>query len=161
MSGGKAIMINRIIALCMVLLASVYLYATFKIPSLDSGDPVGPKAFPILIGIGFFVATLLLFVETKGGKAHGQEEKQELENEKRKLLLVIGGVVVWTAIFFAVFEPLGCLLSTAPYLFGLMSYFNQKKWWINAITSALFTIGIYALFGKLLGVNLAPGIMPF
>ncbi len=152
---------DRIIATCMILLALAYLYATFKIPSLDSGDPLGPKAFPILLSIGFLLAAVLLFVETSKAKRPLREEKEELMEEKRRFLLVIGGVVVWTFIFIIVFKPLGYLTSTAVYLFGLMSYLNPKKWWTNAITSVLFTVGIYTLFGKILGVDLPPGILGF
>ncbi len=154
-------MTDRIIAVCMFLLALAYFYATFKIPSLDSGDPLGPKAFPILLSIGFFVAAVLLLVEASKAKRPVREEKEESKEEERKLLLIIGGVVVWTAIFIVVFKPFGYILSTAVYLFGLMVYLNPKKWWANVITSVLFTVGIYALFGKVLGVELTPGIMGF
>ncbi len=159
--GGEVFMTDRIIAICSILLALAYFYATFKIHSLDGGDPLGPKAFPILLGIGLVVTALLLLKETKSAKRQVQEGEEELKEENRRLLLVIGGVVAWTAIFIIVFKPVGYIVSTAFYLFGLMAYFHPKQWWINAITSVLFTVGIYVLFGKVLGVDLASGIMRF
>jgi putative tricarboxylic transport membrane protein len=42
-----------------------------------------------------------------------------------------------------------------------MAYFNRGKWVANVLTSVLFSIGSYVMFVKLLGVSLAPGILPF
>ncbi len=154
-------MADRIIVLFALLLALVYFYATSKIPSLDSGDPLGPRAFPIVLGIGLVVAAVLLVAEIYRGRRHVREEKEKSKGEKRKLQLLGGGVVVWTALFIIVFNSLGYMLSMAFYLFGLMSFLNPQKWWTNAITSTLFTVGIDLLFVKVLGVELAPGIMHF
>ena len=41
---------DRIIGVLTLLLAAVYLYATAQIPTLEIGDPLGPKAFPRLAG---------------------------------------------------------------------------------------------------------------
>ena len=48
--------IDRIIVVCTVVLALLYFYGTSLIPSLQIGDPLGPKAFPYLIGIGLLVS---------------------------------------------------------------------------------------------------------
>jgi putative tricarboxylic transport membrane protein len=160
--GGDTLMTDRIITFCMIVLASVYLYATYKIPSSDSVDPLGPKAFPLLLGIGLAAAAVLLLAETmKAGGRTQEEKKEESSEESRKLFLQTGGVVTWTALFIMAFNPLGFVLATALYLFGLMAYLNPKKWWTNTITSVLFTVGIYALFSKGLGVVLAPGVIHF
>ena len=55
---------DRIIGGLTLLLAAVYLYATTNIPALEIGDPLGPKAFPILLGITLILAAILLLIET-------------------------------------------------------------------------------------------------
>jgi putative tricarboxylic transport membrane protein len=60
-----------------------------------------------------------------------------------------------------VFESLGYVIATSIYLLVLMAYFNRGKWVANVLTSVLFSIGSYVMFVKLLGVSLAPGILPF
>ena len=57
-------MTDRIICAVMLVLAVVYFYATAQIPSLEIGDPLGPKAFPRLLGILLLVAVVMLFFET-------------------------------------------------------------------------------------------------
>ncbi len=56
-------MTDRVIFVCTIIIAAVYFYATTLIPSLEIGDPLGPKAFPRLLGICLLIAAGLLFLE--------------------------------------------------------------------------------------------------
>lgn len=162
--------IDRIIVVCTVVLALLYFYGASLIPSLQIGDPLGPKAFPYLIGIGLLVSAAWLLLETlqaaKSGVADppdlaDQADQADRAPEDNRHLLVIAGVVAWIAFYFALFEPVGFLLATPVSLLGLMVYFNRNKWVANVLTSVLFPVGIYFLFSKVLGVNLAKGLLPF
>jgi putative tricarboxylic transport membrane protein len=153
-------MTNRIIAVCVILFAALYLYATFQIPSLEVGDPLGSKAFPMVLGIGLVLAALFLF----GEKTHARGQVHDAEQDQRdgrKSLFVVGVVACWTLIFFMLFESLGFLLSSLPYFFVLMVYFNHKKWLINAIVSVVFSVAAYTLFAKVLDVALPKGLLYF
>ena len=149
---------NRIIAALTLLLAVVYLYATTKIPTLQIGDPLGPKAFPILLGIVLILAALLLFFETLNKE---EAPAATVPAAGRRHLWLIGGVTAWTALYFGVFERVGYLVSTAIYLIVLMAVFNRDKWLANILTSMLFAVGSYVLFVKILGVTLPAGILRF
>ena len=52
------------------------------------------------------------------------------------------------------------MLATAIYLLALTAFFNRGRWLMNVLTSVLFTLISYFAFTKLLGVNLARGIIP-
>lgn len=152
---------DRIIFGCIVVFAGAYFYATSQIPSLEIGDPLGPKAFPRLLGIGLLLAAALLFVEMI--RARGSHTRLEGEDAKEDLshVPVIAAVSVWTGLYYAVFEHAGYLLSTFVYLAGLMSYFHRGRWLTNLMTAAVFPVASYALFVKALSVTLAPGILSF
>lgn len=151
---------DRIICAVMLVLALVYFYATTQIPTLEIGDPLGPKAFPRLLGIALLVAVAMLFFETL---KQGADKKPflHLRREDRRHLLMIVGATLWTALYFWLFEHAGYIASTAVYLFALMAVFNRDKWTANALTSVLFTLGSYVLFVKILGVALPAGILKF
>ena len=159
--------IDRIVVVCTVVLALLYFYGTSLIPSLQIGDPLGPKVFPYLIGIGLLVSASWLLLETlQAGKADAADPQEladhtDLGPEDNRHLLVIAGVIAWIAFYFALFEPVGFLLATPIFLLGLMAYFNRNKWVANVLTSVLFPAGTYFLFSKVLGVNLAKGLLPF
>jgi putative tricarboxylic transport membrane protein len=149
---------DRIIGGLTILLAAVYLYATAQIPTLEIGDPLGPKAFPILLGIALILAAILLLVETlKPGDTAGIETGPV----DRRHLWLIGGVTLWTALYFWVFDRAGYLVSTVIYLLVLTAVFNAGKWLANVLTSVLFAVGSYVLFVKILGVTLPVGILAF
>ena len=56
-------MTDRIIFVCILVLAGVYYWATTQIPTLEIGDPLGPKAFPYLLTIGLLISAAMLLGE--------------------------------------------------------------------------------------------------
>ena len=156
-------MADRVIFVCTLVLAAVYLYATEQLPSLEIGDPLGPKAFPRLLGAGLILAALLMLVEMMRARrtpARSPAVEPPAPGD-RGAPLVVAGVAVWTLAFFLVFERLGYVIATTLYLLPLMMYFNKGKRAVNVVTAVLFTLLSYLLFTKVLGVNLARGILPF
>ena len=153
-------MADRVIFVCIIILTAVYFYATQQIPSLEIGDPLGPKAFPRLLGIAMLFTAGLLFVEMWREKKNGARDGAPQKAEDWRHLKVIGAVVTWTAVYLSVFELLGYVLATTVFLIGLMAYFNRGKWVANSVTSVLFCVLSYKMF-QLLGVTLPKGVLPF
>ena len=152
---------DKIIFAVTLVLAAVYFYATAQIPSLEIGDPLGPKAFPRLLGIGLLIAAGILLLEILRARKTPPVAEAGDEEKVPPHWLLLGGVVVWTAAYFAVFTTLGFMLSTAAYLIGMTAWFNRGRWTTNILTSVLFAVISYLMFTKLLGVNLARGFLPF
>lgn len=150
---------DRIIFVCIVVFAGLYFYATSQIPALEIGDPLGPKAFPDLLGVGLLIAAGLLLLEMRRGTA--PQPSATDDDGSRLHYVVIACVIGWTLAYFFAFEPLGYLVATTLYLLGLMAYFNRGRWLANVLTPVLFCAGSYLLFTRVLGVNLARGVLPF
>ncbi|MEK6593215.1 MAG: tripartite tricarboxylate transporter TctB family protein [Pseudomonadota bacterium] len=154
-------MADRVIFVCSILIVAVYFYATAQIPSLEIGDPLGPKAFPRLLGIALLFAAGLLFFEILQARKLESANDGHQPREDRGHYVVVGAVLVWTAVYLAVFEWLGYVIATTVYLLTLMVYFHKGKWLANVLTSVLFCVITYVLFTKVLGVTLARGLLPF
>jgi putative tricarboxylic transport membrane protein len=155
-------MTDRVIFVCTLILAGAYFYATEQLPSLEIGDPLGPKAFPRLLGVGLVITAVVLLFEILRARRQAPTAPAEPKDPlDRGAQLVVTAAAVWTLLYFLVFETLGYVLATAIYLLALMIYFNKGKWTANVLTAVLFSAGSYLIFTKLLGVNLAPGILPF
>lgn len=153
---------DRVILACTVLIAVIYLYATTQIPTLDIGDPLGPKAFPLLLGIALLLAAGLLGLELRRGRATQTDEADAPAPPpfELKIIGVLLIVVFWTGCYYLVFERLGYILATVLYLLPLMAWFNRGKWLANIASALLFTGFTYFLFVKL-EVRLPPGPLPF
>jgi putative tricarboxylic transport membrane protein len=152
-------MADRVIFVCILILAGIYFFATEKLPSLEIGDPLGPKAFPRLLGIGLIVtAFILLFEMIRGRKPAPASDVPSRGPADRTSYLIVGGVSLWTFLYFLSFERLGFIIATSIYLIALMAFLNRGKWIANVLTAVGFSFGGYFMFVKVLGVNLAPGI---
>jgi putative tricarboxylic transport membrane protein len=154
-------MTDRIIFVCILVLAGIYFWATTQIPTLEIGDPLGPKAFPRLLGVGLLITAAMLLAEilrdrkaVKGPKAPDAEAPSNTG--------VIVGAVATTALFFLAFETIGYMISVAIFLILMMNFFNRKgRWLVNTLTALVYAIGSYFIFTQALGVNLPRGILPF
>ncbi len=152
-------MADRIIFACTLLLAGVYFWATAQIPSLELGDPLGPKAFPRMLGAGMLIAAVMLLLEILRNRKKAMAAPPAAAPWERHQW-VMPAVAGWTALYVLVFEPLGYMLATAIYLLALTAYFNRGRWMMNVLTSVLFSVGSYFSFTLILGVTLARGIIP-
>ncbi len=152
-------MADRIVFVGSVLLAAVYLYATSQIPSIEMVDPLGPRAFPLLLGVSLFVVAGLLLLEIRRRRTDAPGSPAPSQN--RGYGLMIAAVSGWMALYFAAFEKLGYLISTMGFLLCLMAYFNRGRWMANLLTALLFSGGSFLLFTKVLGVALPGGLLAF
>lgn len=156
---------DRVIVVFTILLAAVYFYAIEQIPTLDIGDPIGPKALPRFLGVALLFTAGMLFLEMRvAAKKRYQEDKPVKKQDadgaanEPKLVAII---VAWTALYFVSFEWLGYAIATTIYLIALMSYFNRGKIKTNLATAVLFSFGSYFVFTKLFDTPLAAGLLPF
>ncbi|MEO7150778.1 MAG: tripartite tricarboxylate transporter TctB family protein, partial [Burkholderiaceae bacterium] len=167
---------DRYVVAGAVALAALYFYAIELIPTLSIGDPMGPKAVPRMLGVALLISAALLVVEMRLARRKSDAavlpplpplppeatppELAEPPTEPAHFA-VIGAVVVWTGLYFLVFEPLGYAIATSAYLLALTAYFNRGRWLANVSTSVLFSFTSYLLFTRVFGAQLAAGVLPF
>jgi putative tricarboxylic transport membrane protein len=152
-------MADRVILVCTIVVAAVYFYATTLIPSLEIGDPLGPKAFPRLIGVVLLIAAAMLALELRRERGKTAETGGAASFDPT-VVKVLGVVVIWFGVYIALLERLGFILSTFVFLLPMMGWFNRGKWLANTLTAAAFSALTYWLFVAL-EVRLPRGILPF
>lgn len=153
-------MTDRVIFVCTIVVAAVYLYATTLIPTLEIGDPLGPKAFPRLLGICLLIGAGLLLVEMWRERKTRPRPAPGTEAAQWRYAGVIAAVTVWTGIYYAVLENLGYVVATTVYLLALAAWFNRGKWTANVAGTVLFSVLSYLLF-VMLDVTLPKGVLSF
>lgn len=152
-------MTDRIIFVGILVLAGVYFWATSQIPTLEIGDPLGPKAFPRLLGIGLLVSAAMLLAEMLKERKIPASAQEPATSNDGSTYKVVAGVVVVTGIYFMLFEKLGYAVSTSLFMLVMTSYFNKGRWLMNVLTSVLVSFISYYAFAKWLGVNLPAGVL--
>jgi len=146
---------DRVISVLSLALAVAYLLATRQIPALEIGDPLGPRAFPQLLGAGLILAAILLFVETLKRSPPAEGAAAAAGSHWG----VVAFVTVWTGAYFLLFEALGYVVASTAYLLVLMAVFNRGRWAMNVATAVLFSAVTYWVFTRQLGVTLPAGLL--
>lgn len=164
------------LAFCVIALATVYLYMDMRLPEVRLSDPLGPKAFPALVGVGLIASALVLLLEgrtrnrlqapvdTPAKPATGpvaEVPRADGGHESKSHPLILVAMVAWTALYYLAFERAGYLLATSIFLFGLLIYFNRSRLKTNLAIALGVTVFFDLLFSQLLGVPMPTGFLPF
>lgn len=116
---------------------------------------VGPRVFPIMIGIGMLLSGLWLGWQTWRRHAAGFKFS-DLEEIDWKTL---GATVLVFFIYLVIFEPVGYLISTAVFLFVVARVLGSRAWLRDLVISSAVSLAIYLFFNSLMKVGLPKGLL--
>jgi putative tricarboxylic transport membrane protein len=139
--------VDRAFGIFLLLVGAYVIYGGLALEVPFSYDPLGPKTFPVTLGI--LLSALSVFIIAKPEKAHFPEGATRLNTVFIVVLLVV---------YSSSFNYLGFLLSTALLVFFISKIFQGTT--KQALGSAVgVSLSVYALFGILLEVPLPAGIL--
>ena len=134
---------DRIFGLVAALVALAYIVSATQIQTSFLADPVGPKVFPILIGVIAAISAMFLVFRpdpepewpvTRTFTAHGL------------------AVIVLVAYAYAL-KPMGFLVPTAV-VAAILSYQISPRARFAAITGVSLSVGLFLIFRFALGLGL-------
>ncbi|NBA95415.1 tripartite tricarboxylate transporter TctB family protein [Pseudomonas sp. R5(2019)] len=145
--------LQRIFALVLLLVCATLAVMAWPYQAAFSYEPVGPRAFPLLM-LGLMAVALLYLAVLPTPIERGDEEP-ELD---RPTLTKIGLCVLLLLVFAGLFEPLGFILSSI--LIGVpMARLYGGRWLPSVVIICLMSVGIYLLFDKAMDVPLPLGLL--
>jgi len=155
----KSLIADLGVAVTTIVLATIYLVATYNIRTLAITDPLGPKAYPALIGGLMLLSGLSLAIvslrRSKNSSYSAPENGGDIKNSRP---VAVGAIALWLLSYYLVYEQLGFVLATIPFLLGLMAYFNRGKWLTNTMVAILFPVVLDLILSHVLGLAPAPGL---
>jgi putative tricarboxylic transport membrane protein len=163
-------MADWVLSVFVVAGAMIYLRAAMNLERLQVGDALGPQVFPAIVAICMLCSGLLLAWETWRRQMNPDAPVPPVPHAGggaaratvgRRQHLVLVAMVVWTALYYVAFEPVGYVLSTIIYLSALLFYFHRVNPLLNLGYAAAFTGLAYLLFTNFLQVVLPSGILRF
>jgi putative tricarboxylic transport membrane protein len=124
-----------------------------QVPAGVQTDPLGPRAFPVALGVAIALCGLLLGVSVRMGSwwtasaavfvESADDDASEGEILSRQRLV---GAIGVTAAYLVAFERLGYLLATPLYLAALLLLQSGRRWRTLPTAPVLVTIVLYAAF---------------
>ncbi|ALQ02079.1 MULTISPECIES: tripartite tricarboxylate transporter TctB family protein [Pseudomonas] len=145
--------IQRIFAAVLLLVCIGLALMAWPYQAAFSYEPVGPRAFPLLM-LGLMGLALLYMLFRPAPIVHSDEDP----HLDRETLQKIGICVVLLLVFAGTFEPLGFILASI--LIGVpMARLYGGRWVPSVVIISLMAIGLYLLFDKLMDVPLPLGLL--
>ncbi|MFW9269149.1 tripartite tricarboxylate transporter TctB family protein [Pseudomonas sp. NR3] len=147
------LVIQRIVAAVLLLACIGLALMAWPYQAAFSYEPVGPRAFPLLI-IGLMGLALLYMLFRPTPVVHSEDDPQL----DRETLQKIGICVLLLLVFAGTFEPLGFILASI--VTGVpMARLYGGRWVPSIVIISLMAIGLYLLFDKLMDVPLPLGLL--
>ncbi|ANH97084.1 putative tricarboxylic transport membrane protein [Pseudomonas koreensis] len=146
-------LLQRIFASVLLLACVGLALMAWPYQAAFSYEPVGPRAFPLLM-LGLMGLALLYMVFRPAPIKHSEDEPPL----DRETLTKISICVLLLLVFAGLFEPLGFILSSI--LIGIpMARLYGGRWLPSIVVTTLMAIGLYLLFDRLMDVPLPLGLL--
>ena len=134
---------DRIFGLICLAISVFYVFMAFQIQTSFLSDPVGPKAFPVLIGSVAAICSLVILLRTD----------PDPDWPKARVFGALAIAVVALIAYSYMLKPLGFVIPTAIVATILSYQINPKKY--QALAAGLgLSIGLYVIFKFALGLSL-------
>lgn len=144
-----------------VVLGAVGIYTLIDARGLNVGfgDPVGPRVFPYIVGVGMVVLAVLLAVATARGDVGEGEEGEDIDLTSPPDWLTVAkllGVLVLNLVFVNI---IGWAITGALLFAGCAWALGSRTLLRDLIVGAVMSVGSWYFFYVGLDVPLSPGIL--
>ncbi|MFD8163629.1 tripartite tricarboxylate transporter TctB family protein [Streptomyces malaysiensis] len=148
----------RIAALLFLAAGVAVLGWAFAIPEGAIDQDVGPRAFPLLVGVGLCAAASVAVVQAFRGSDPALAEQVREEARLTEWRPVAALLALLVCYLFAL-APCGYWQSTTV-LFALVArVLGSRRIVRDALVGLVLALAVYFLFDRLLGIHLPPGIV--
>ena len=146
-------LLQRIFASVLLLVCVGLALMAWPYQAAFSYEPVGPRAFPLLM-LGLMGAALLYMVFRPTPIKHTEDEPPLDGQTLTKICICVALLLVFAGLF----EPLGFILSSM--LIGIpMARLYGGRWMPSIVVTTLMAIGLYLLFDRVMDVPLPLGLL--
>jgi putative tricarboxylic transport membrane protein len=138
-----------------------YLWNANQIPRLMIGDPLGPRAFPMILAAMLLLGCAMLVWETlsrRRAESGAPEDKPAGGMPKIEPMVVITLVALVPIAF--LLETVGYVICFSALIMLISTLLRPDRWISNLVWSVVFSCVIYLFMAKFLGAGLPRGILP-
>lgn len=134
---------DRIFGLVVLCVALAFIASAFQIQTSFLSDPVGSKTFPVMIGIGAAVSSLILILRPD----------PDPQWPARRTFGALAAAVIVLVVYAYALKPLGFLVPTFIAA-AILSYQISPRPGAALMAGAGLSVGLFVLFKFVLGLGL-------
>jgi len=143
-------MSDRILGVLGLALAAFFIYSATLIQLSFISDPVGPRTFPIVIGIALALASLVILLRPDADPVWPKIARFG------EILMAAAAMVIYALAL----PEAGFVIATAVAAAFLTWRLGTQPLW-SLVSGGLTSVGIYVVFHLILGLSLAKGPLGF
>lgn len=155
------------VALGQLVLAAIGAYVSIEAHSLGLWTALGPGPglLPLILGLALVGLTAVWFAQVLLARRRTLTETETVAEDEAPsgpqldrtyVLGVVGGLIVLASVM----DLLGFQLSMALFLFAELKWLGRQKWWLSAAVALVGSVGTFALFDRVLTVQLPLSSLP-
>ncbi|WP_309570651.1 tripartite tricarboxylate transporter TctB family protein [Deinococcus sp.] len=149
---------DLLVALGVVIIGAMLLIGTTQI-QFGINAVVGPRVFPLIVGIGTLLLGLILTALTlRGDRAEPSAEEDADPDAPADLSspgIILGGFLLGSVLL----APLGFVVGTALMYFSVAFAFGERRSGLMAFVSLIVALVTYVVFTRGLGLSLPAGLL--
>lgn len=146
---------DRAAAVVILAAAAAYFLGAWRLERPAMADPLGPSAFPLLLGGSLLLLAVLLFLFPPRPSGEPTQPAGAGTARLGRPGLVLG-LLVANAL---TMEWLGYGLSTSAFFLGALTVLGERPWPRGILYSLAFTAGLYLVFARALHLRLPVGTL--
>ena len=139
---------DRYTSIAFLLIGLLVIIESQKIPDSAYGSSVGPKIFPMWLGVILLILSLRLLYETFKYKS----EAATVKLQYRTFIIILVSAILYAFVL----EKIGLIISTFIFLLIAFQTMERGRLLASVIIAAVFSFGVYYFFAEFLGGSL-PG----
>lgn len=157
-SGSRVLLGLRIVALTVIILGGIILTQVSQIGTGAGFIVVGPRIFPLVVGVGFLVLGLFFLFRTTF--LLDKDLVADVEAEEASTDWPITGLTLLSLLAYAsLLHPLGYTFATALFFPVVGRILGSSRLWRDIIIGLVLGLSIYLVFTRVLGVRLPAGLL--
>ena len=122
-------------------------------------DPVGPRLFPIAIGIGLLVMAVVLAIAIPRGSRGEADAGEDIDPDMPSDWRTVGLLVGLFVLLILLVQPLGWAIAGALFFAGCATVLGSKHYVRNIAIGAVLAVASFYAFYSGLGIPLPAGVL--
>jgi putative tricarboxylic transport membrane protein len=149
--------------LVCVVLVLVGAFLIYDAVALEAGfakvDPVGPKLFPIVIGVVLIVLAAILAVAIPRGSVGEADAGEDVDPTMPGDWRTVGLLVALFVALIVLVDPLGWVITSALFFAGAATVLGSRHYVRNIVIGVVLALVSFYAFYSGLGIPLPAGIL--
>ncbi|WNV74171.1 tripartite tricarboxylate transporter TctB family protein [Geodermatophilus sp. DSM 44513] len=138
-----------------LLLGAGFSWYTWSTLSFGTQDRPGAGVFPLVVGIGMVVVSVLTIAEALLTDQVSGDVRFPAGRQRRSVVLVSAALVA----FVALYQFLGQYIASSLFVIAALAVLGTRSWPRNVLYGTAIGVAISAFFVELLGVRLPEGLL--